>query len=83
MGDGYFHAVHVHRRAREDDASTVLPVVDGGNIPGRNALPCDNDGTISLKVGCLAAQDACLIRSRLDFEARLHANRQLCASTRE
>ena len=83
MGDGYFLAVQVHRLAREDDASTVLPAVDGGNAPGRNALPRDNDGTVSLKVGCLAAQDGCLVRARLDFEARLHANRQLRASTRE
>jgi len=82
MGGDYIRASGVNRLARDDDMSTVLPVVEGGNIPGRVALPCDLDGTVGFKLGLLAAQDAWLLRARLDFETGLHANRQLCALTR-
>jgi len=48
--------------APEDDASTVLPEVVDGDIPGRVALPCDLDGTVRLNGGFLAAQNGCRIR---------------------
>ena len=67
----------------EDDASTVLPDVVDSDIPGRVAPPCDGDGTVSVHGGFLAAQNACGVRARLDFDAMLHVNHQLCASTRE
>jgi len=69
--------------APEDDVSTVLPEVVDGNIPGRVVLPCDRDGTVRVNGGFLAAENGCRIRLRFDFDAMLHVDRQLCASTRE
>ena len=82
IGGEYFLARRINRLAGEVDVSTVLPVVEGDNIPGRVALHCDLDGTVFFEFDYLAAQNGCLIRVRLDFDAGLHANCQLCASTR-
>jgi len=83
------HVIAIHyivifaKAAPEDDLSTRLPFVDDGEIPGTVVLPCDRDGTILVNGSFLAVPNDCCICGRLDFEAMLHANRQLCASTRE
>ena len=75
--------INTQALAPEDNASTVLPQVVDGDIPGRVVLPCDRDGTVRVHSGFLAAQNGCRICVRLDLNAMLHVNRQLCASTRE
>ena len=76
MGGDYFCASQVNSLSSDDNASTVLPAVEGGNIPGRVALASDIDGTVNFELGPLSAQDACYLRARLDFETGLHANCQ-------
>lgn len=79
----YIIKLNTQALAPEDDASTVLPQVVDGDIPGRVVLPCDRDGTVRVNGGFLAAQNGCRIRVRLDLDAMLHVNRQLCASSKE
>jgi len=82
VGGDYWLAILVDRRAPKDDASIVLPVVDGGNRLCIVGLPCDG-GVDVLKLDCLAALNLWFSRARLDWVAGLHANRQLRASIRE
>jgi len=83
MRGDYFRAVTVNRLAPDDDMSTVLPVVDRVKITDRVSLPCDLDGTVSFKLGLLAAVNVCLIRARVDLATGLYDNREWYASTRE
>ena len=82
MGGNYWLAILVNRRAPKDDASIILPVVDGVDRLCIVALPRDG-GFDVLKIDCLAAINLWVSRARLDWVTGLHANRQLHASVTE